>query len=145
MAYCKTIDVQHAAGGEKRLRELADWDKNSTPDMAVIFAVIEEAGAWIDSYLSKRYRTPIAVEPTPAIIRTICANEAAFIMKRNRTGVTELDQIHHEERAKMLEDISVGRVTLGVFAQPEKSSLVVDRTGTRGSRAELRKKYRGFS
>jgi len=145
LAYSDTGDVQNAVGGSERLAELTDWDEDEDPDTSVITSIISEADAWIDSFLSKRYSVPIA-SPVPRLIEAMSANESAFILKRNRSMVTEGDQIHHEERAKMLEDIATGRVTLGVFDQPAKSSLVVDKAFVRPSTLAIsREKLKGFA
>lgn len=145
MPYCTIDDVKTSVGGDRYLRELSDWDENTTADTTVIDSIIAEADAWIDSFLSKRYDVPVAA-PLPRLLVNLSANECAYILRRNRSMLTEADQMHHDERKEMLEDISRGRVTLGVLAQPGRSSLVVDKAYSRNSSKSIsRKKLWGFS
>lgn len=145
MAYCTINDVQTAVGGNRYLRELSDWDEDTDSDTTVIDSIISEADAWINTFISKRYDVPVKA-PIPRLLISLSANECAYILRRNRSMLTEADQLHHDERKQMLEDISMGKVTLGVLQQPEKSRLVVDKAHLRSSSKQIsRKKLKGFA
>lgn len=144
MAYCTQDDVEVAAGGEERLRQLADNDRNGVADSDTVSRAIAAAGAWMDGIIEKRIAVPIAT--VPQRIKDIAADEAVYIMKRWRDMATEDDREDHAERKVDLEHIAKGMATTGLDPAPPKSSLVVDKYSARSSdRAVSREKLKGYA
>ncbi len=127
MAYAALTDLEFAAGGAERLRQLTDVDGSGTPKGAAVAAVIAEAAAWVDKSIQLRYSVPLT-EPIPSLIRFMVAREAVYLLKLARDMITEADLAAHEERGKTLDAIRTGELALGVDPIPTKSSYVVDRT-----------------
>ena len=92
MAYSTQVDVEDAAGGAKRLVELADWDRDGMADVDRIAAAITKADALIDSYASKRFHVPF--NPPTTIITEHSATLAKIILARRRGQLT---QDEHDE------------------------------------------------
>jgi phage gp36-like protein len=145
MAYSTVADVQIAAGGEKSLRELSDVDNSSAINVAAVEAAIIAADATIDSHLFSRVQVPLAA-PVPAVIRTLSADEAVFILKsRRRAMVTDADLALHEARLQTLGALASGRTTLGVYPEPTKSELLrYDATDRPSDKAVSREALKGF-
>lgn len=123
MAYCVTADVQRVAGGADRLRELSDLESSGVIDAAAVTQAIEDADGWIDSYLTKRYTTPVAT--VPKALRRCSAQEAVYRLKQAKYAVEDQDKEQHEERRIWLEAISRGHATLGVDPESPKSAADV--------------------
>jgi len=144
MPYCTLADVQMAAGGSARLRELSDWEATGAIDPVIVADAIAEADAAIDEYLHKRHRV-VLQDPVPEGVRRVSAAEAAFVMRARRGMLTEADMALHEERMKRLDEIAKGVRTVGVSPLPEKSELIVDNASPRPfDKAVSREKLKGF-
>ena len=144
MPYCTLADVQMAAGGSDRLRQLSDFEATGAIDPVVVADAIAEADAAIDEYLHKRHRV-VLQDPVPDGVQRISASEAVFVMKERRGMVTETDMELHVERGKRLDDIAKGVRTVGVSPLPEKSELIVDRSSARPTDKQVsRLNTRGF-
>lgn len=145
MAYCTIADVQQAAGGAKRLRELSDFEGRNALDAAIVERAIAKADAVINTYVHRRYGVDLEA-PVPHAVTAISAEEAVFSMKADRGMVTEVDMSLHQERLRRLEEFGNGKSTLGVTPMPTKSELVVDRaSGPQSDRAIQREKFEGFT
>lgn len=145
MAYCTAADLIIAAGGEKRLRELADWDGNAVADSDVIIAAIAFADATIDGEIGKRYAVPLATEDVTTLIKNIAMDEAVYTIIRRRRQLKEDDVDNHAERMKQLSNIKLGISTMGTDPEPTKSSQVVDAQTSRDSdKATSRDAMKGF-
>ncbi len=144
MAYCAESDVQMAAGGSTRLRQLSDWENEGDVDSDVVASMISSADAWINEYLQKRHEVALE-EPIPDGIRDVSAEHAVFLMKERRDMVTEKDMQMFEHRMKRLDDIAKGVRTVGVNPLPAKSQLVVDNQSDRPTDKEVsRSTTKGF-
>ena len=144
MAYCTASDVEQAAGGEKRLRELADYDRNAIADSDTITAAIAAADSWIDGQLAKRLAVSLAV--VPELIKNISMDEAVYVLKRWRSMATENDRDDHRERLEQLVSIKKGESTVGEDPQPAASTQVVDaQTDRLSSKAVSRETFKGFA
>lgn len=136
MPYCVQADVQNAAGGEKRLKQLADWDNNAAIDAAVITDAIAAADALIDSFASKRFTVPF--NPVPEIIKRTSAELAMLHIARNRGGLSDAmqkrwDELAGTERGRegWLYQLATGVVTPGGDPLPTKhGAMVVDSVET---------------
>lgn len=77
------------------LIELADENRDGSPDTDVLEAAIQDADALIDSYLATRYVTPI--QPTPPLLRKLSLDLAVTALFARRR---ESASPSHAERAK---------------------------------------------
>ncbi len=126
MAYSTQADVQHAAGGAKRLQQLSDFDQKNAIDAAVVAKAIANADAEINEHLHKRYGVTLS-NPVPPGIVAISAELAVHDLKKARRMVSDVDMQLREAALERLQGIAKGMTTLGVSPQPEKSELVVDK------------------
>ncbi len=129
MPYCVQADIQNAAGGAKKLLQLADWDNNNAIDPAVITDAIAAADALIDSFAAKRFSVPF--NPVPEIIKRVSAELAMLSIARNRTGFTadmqkRWDELASTERGRegWLHQLATGVVTPGGDPLPAKHSTM---------------------
>lgn len=110
MAYAQRTDIEFAAGGAQRLRQLADFvGGNVDADIdAVISRAQDAADGFVNSYLANRYGTPIAA-PWQDLVR-LAAEEAVYQMKKWR-GLGEIadgDLASRKERAELLAKYQCG-------------------------------------
>lgn len=145
MAYSTLAKVQTAAGGTRRLAQLSDLEGGGLEiNLDVVNEAIAAADAWINSYVHKRHDVELP-EPVPPVVEQISADEAVFILKQRRQAITETDLRLHEERERRLADFAMGKTTLGIEPLPAKSSLVVNRVGSRPEgKSFARSKWEGF-
>jgi phage gp36-like protein len=125
MAYSTQADVTTAANGAAHLIELTDLDGTGVLDVNRLNAAIAEADSWIDSHVAKQYATPL--NPVPAKIKGLSADEATYILTRRRKAVTAEQEKEHVERQKFLEQVRDGVNTLGVDPGPPASTQVASR------------------
>lgn len=152
MPYCVQADVQNAAGGEARLKQLADWDSNAALDAAVVTDAIAAADALIDSFASKRFTVPF--NPVPEIIKRTSAELAMLTIARNRAGLSDAQQKRWDElagtergREGWLYQLATGVVTPGGDPLPTKhGTMAVDSVETTlpSDRDNSRDKLGGF-
>lgn len=90
MPYSVQADVENAVGGNKRLKQLFDWDSNGAVDVTAVDSCIAEADALIDSFASKRFTVPF--NPVPPIIKSMSARLAGLVAARRRGPMTD-DQL----------------------------------------------------
>lgn len=144
MGYSTIADVQQAAGGSKRLRDLSDFESRGAADHAIIEAAIAKADAVINTAVHKRFGVDLSPPIPPAIV-ALSAEEAVFSMKVDRGMATELDVAMHKERLERIEDFACGESTLGVSPIPGKSEMVVDKSIARSTeKAVARDSMKGF-
>jgi phage gp36-like protein len=145
VAYAAKTDLELAAGGAVRLLQLADYSGTGVVNADVVASAIAEAESIVNKSIQLRYNVPL-LEPVPGAVRALVAREAVWLMKLARDMTTEADLVAHEERRKMLEDIGAGRMSLGVYPSPLKSSAVVDRTSGQDETAAVsRESLKGFA
>lgn len=145
MAHCTEADVQFAAGGAARLRQLSDWSEPPTNriDSSVVAAAIAEADAMVDSKIQIRHAIPTDVVET---IRRKSARIAVYCLKRSRGMLSDEDIKTHELDAAWLAGFKGGETTLGVDPVPEKSEYVGDAVTDRPTdKAVSRYKLRGYA
>ncbi len=116
MAYATQTDIERAAGGLERLKEIADWDADGTVDAAVITT----AQAWADSQcdLYSRLRFAELKDSAGAVLpfaAWVAAHEAVYWLRLSRGQVSETDTAQHDERVQFLRDVGEGK---GVPASP---------------------------
>jgi phage gp36-like protein len=97
MAYSVQADVENAAGGAQRLKELADWDNNNTVDAGVVAAAIATADGLIDSFATKHFTVPF--NPVPETIKRASARLAKWEIVRSRRALTDDEQRDYDQLA----------------------------------------------
>ena len=122
MPYASLTELQHAAGGQDRLIQLADWNGDGSVDSDAVDNALLQADAFIDQYLSLRYATPIQ-NPSP-VLRGIAAEQAIYWLKQERGGVSPEENLQLENRQRQLELMRDGRLR-PEDPNPSKSSAVV--------------------
>lgn len=93
MPYTTQAELELAAGGASRFKQLADWDNDTVVDAGVIAQAQSEADGFIDSHL--RNFSPadlVALRAAPtASIKRLAAAETIFWLREKRQGVSEGD------------------------------------------------------
>ena len=135
LPYATQADVQAAAGGEERLRQLSDIDRLNAIDASVVASAVTRADTLINSYAKKRYAIPF--DTVPPIITTMSAEIAVYFMRKDRGTLSDSDRDDQVERVKWLRDLSMGVVVPDTEADPAKSEFVVDRNADRPSSKEV--------
>jgi phage gp36-like protein len=110
MAYAAQADIEFAAGGADRFKELADWNGDGTVDADVVTRAQTTADGWINGYLRLRFSTPIA-SPS-ATLKLIAADEAVFQIRKARglVAITTEDLDQRTQRISELEAMRDGKV-----------------------------------
>lgn len=113
MAYSTQSDLEDAAGGAARFNELADFDNDGAPDVAMIARAQAAADGFLDQHLRSGTHTSddlarLRLTPTTTI-RRIAADEAIFRMREQRRQVTEDDRKAQELRGAELKALQAGR------------------------------------
>ncbi len=141
MPYITQQDLENFAGGQVRLKELADWDGDGVIDAVAVNAAIANAEGLVDGFIRLRTKTPVA-NPS-ATLKRLVGEEAIYFLKysRGNFAVTDFDKEARVDRIKQLEAHRDGKARLDE-PMPEKSSAVratfieneddVSREGTKG-------------
>jgi phage gp36-like protein len=141
--YSTQADVQTAAGGAERLRQLSDVDRENAINVSVVSSAVTRADSIIDSYAKKRYAIPL--DTVPQSIATMSAQLAVYLMKRDRGMLSQDDIDQHANDVAWLRDLSRGVVVLDLEQDAERSEFVVDRNAARPSAKDVsRSKLKGF-
>jgi phage gp36-like protein len=111
MGYATKEDIDDLYG-EDLLVRVADYDRDGTPDDAVIAKALLSADEICDAYLSAQYTIPVT--PTPGVVRTCAIDIAIYKMALPRTGRTDEMRVRYEDALALLEKISTGKVGLGL-------------------------------
>jgi phage gp36-like protein len=132
MPYCTAADVQSAAGGARRLQQLADWDADTEVDTAEVDLAITDAQAEVDSYASKRWKVPLAV-PVPRVLAAKTAELAVLILLGRRSRLTDAQERQRERLDKWLEALATGKVMPDVEPTPAEAAIIRDKVVERAS------------
>lgn len=115
MPYASTADIEFAAGGPERMRQLFDWAKTGAVDASVVARAQEHADSMIDGYARLRFSVPI-LNPS-ATLRAFAAQLAVHYVRRIRGVITDSEAAEIEKQQLLwLERLSAGRV---VLSEPE--------------------------
>jgi phage gp36-like protein len=87
VAYSAQADVQSAAGGAVKLRQLSDWTNTGAIDATEVSNAIAEADGMIDGYANKIFHVPF--NPVPEIIKRKSAQIAKLLLARRRGAMTQ--------------------------------------------------------
>lgn len=115
--YTDRNGIVNTAGGEERLVQLSDYDKDGSEDADAINDAINDAEALIDSYARKLFETPFKA-PLPPIIVTMAKKLSVYNLKERRGVINDADRIEHEDRIKWLENLAAGKVDPGISPAP---------------------------
>jgi phage gp36-like protein len=112
MAYATTTDMISRFGAEEliRISTPAGQDMDGVV-ISVVDAALEDAGALMDSYIRRRYQTPLDVPP-PEIV-SCCCNMARFNLATG-DGKTCSEEVtaRYDRAMRWLRDIAKGDVRL---------------------------------
>jgi phage gp36-like protein len=111
MGYATKEDIDELYGTDLLVR-VADYDRDGTPDPAVVAKGLEGADEICDAYLSAQYTIPVV--PTPGVVRNCAIDIAVYKMALGRTGRTDEMRVRYEDALALLEKISTGKVGLGL-------------------------------
>lgn len=111
MGYATKEDIDDLYG-EDLLVRVADYDRDGTPDDAVVAKGLQAADEICDAYLSAQYTIPVT--PTPGVVKNCAIDIAVYKMALGRTGRTDEMRVRYEDALALLEKISTGKVGLGL-------------------------------
>lgn len=109
MAYC-TLDDLIERAGLVEIRQVADRDRDGTPDPDVIDAAIDDAGNLIDGYIATRYDTPLPA--VPRLVSTWAVSIARYLLHRN--GAPDHVAQDYKDAIAALKDVQAGKLALPV-------------------------------
>lgn len=111
MPYATLTDLIERAG-EAEIRQIADRDRDGTPDPEVVEAALTDADNAIDGYVFARYSRPLA--STPPVLKTWAVSIARYILHRN--GAPDHVAQDYKDAISSLKDVAAGRYALPVAA-----------------------------
>lgn len=114
--YCTQSDLETRFGAEEIL-ELTDRDADGVMDAGVLDVVIADAGATIDSYISKRYDLPLS--DTPTRLKKIACDLVFYALHQDPPEKVTSD---NTEALKFLRDIAMGRAELDIAGKEPDSA-----------------------
>ncbi len=149
MAYASSDDVQRAAGGAEKLRQLTDLQSSGEVDAVTVTESIEEAESMINSYLQMRFAVPIPDDKVPKVLRRLCARMAVYILRYDREALSDKEDDRQDSRMEWLEGVRKGEIPLDADPRLQESTSVVPQLGDRedGKFTITRQKFRnsGFA
>ncbi len=119
MSYATLSDLINRAG-DVEVRQIADRDRDGTPDPDVIEAAIRDGENMVNGYVAAKYAVPLA--SVPDLVRTWTVSIARYVLHRN----TPPDHVRtdFEDAIKALKDVAAGRLVLPVAAGEEAPATV---------------------
>lgn len=109
MTYATLTDLIERAG-EAEIRQIADRDRDGTPDPAVVEAALTDADNAIDGYVFARYARPLP--SIPPVLKTWAVAIARYILHRN--GAPDHVAQDYKDAIASLKDVAAGRYALPV-------------------------------
>lgn len=109
MSYAALSDLIERAG-DAEIRQIADRDRDGTPDPDVVEAALIDADNVIDGYVFARYSRPLP--SIPPILKTWAVSVARYILHRN--GAPGHVAQDYKDALASLKDVSAGRYALPV-------------------------------
>ena len=119
--YATATDVTLAAGGVDRLLQLTDQDTDAQEDSGIVDDAIDEAEAFINSFVRKAGREVPLPAPVPFVIVKLAGRLAVWTLKQRRDALSAADDAVHEQDITWLENLAAGKVDLGVSPAPPAS------------------------
>ena len=109
MSYATLTDLIERAG-EPEIRQIADRDKDGTPDSEVVEAALIGADNTIDGYVFARYSRPLP--SIPPVLTTWAVSIARYTLHRN--GAPDHVAQDYKDAIAALKDVQAGRYALPV-------------------------------
>lgn len=107
MPYASLADLIERAG-EKEIVQIADRNRDGTPDPDVIDSALTDADNLINGYVAVKYALPLPV--VPDLVRTWAVSIARYVLHRN--GAPEWVVTDYKDAIAGLKDLARGLVTL---------------------------------
>lgn len=111
MGYATKEDIDELYGTDL-LVKIADYDRDGTPDPAVVDKGLLAADEICDAYLSAQYTIPVV--PTPGVVKNCAIDIAVYKIALGRGSRTDEMRLRYEDALALLEKISTGKVGLGL-------------------------------
>lgn len=109
MPYATLEDLIERAG-ETEIRQIADRDRDGTPDPEVIEAALTDAENLVNGYVAAKYAMPLP--SVPDLVRTWSVSIARYVLHRN--GAPEWVEADYKEAIAALKDVARGLIALPV-------------------------------
>lgn len=119
-----TLDDMTERAGLAELRQIADRDRDGTPDPDVVAAALQDADDVIDGYLGTRYGLPLA--SVPPQLRPWAVSIARYVLHRN--GAPDHVAQDYKDAIAALKDVSRGLIALPVAVGETAPSPVTGQT-----------------
>lgn len=113
MMYASLEDLSKRYG-ESVLLSLAGTKERTLDEIKVVEA-LEDATDTINVYLASRYSLPL--NTVPAVLQRHCCYIARYFLEKNRA--TEQARKDYEDSIKFLEQVSTGKISLGISQEGE--------------------------
>ncbi len=127
--YCSQADLVERFGVQE-LAQLTDETAAASPDATEITNACDEATSLIDSYVARRYVTPL--DPVPTIVRKWACDLARKFLWKDRAGPDSVVSINADAVMAQLRDVSRGTAALpdATGVQPSVSGGIVSVTSS---------------
>ena len=102
--------------GSDELLQLTDRANTGSIDDTVITRALADADAEINGYLATRFALPLS--PVPTALEKLACDIARYRLYEDR--VTELVKDRYKDAVRFLQDVSAGKVMLGVDTANQK-------------------------
>ena len=111
MTYATLADLTERAG-DAEIRQVADRDRDGTPDPDVIAAALEDADNTVNGYVGAKYALPL--QTVPPLVVTWAVSIARYVVHGNGPPAHVIRD--YEEAIKALKDVARGLIALPVEA-----------------------------
>ncbi|CCN69785.1 gp436 family protein [Vibrio nigripulchritudo] len=140
--YCALEDMTHRFS-EDELAQLTDKDGTHGAIVAdVLTRAIEDASHTIDGYIGGRYQLPLS--STPVILKRLCCDIARYFLYDDQLGEAHQATKRYDSAIKYLEQVSSGKVQLGINAKSERPQTTSTAMMQSGGSVFGRDKSKGF-
>lgn len=136
MGYCLVQDMVDRYG-QAELAQITDREHGTTLDEAIVLRAIADASSEMDSYLTSRYRLPLAT--VPDVLGVTCADIARYLLWKDQAS--EEVRKRYEDARAWLKDLAKGFASLNLgVSQPPPSPA----SFTANNRVFTRDSLRGY-
>lgn len=140
--YC-TADDMTQRFSEEELIQLTDKDGSAEGVVvAVLEQAISDASATINGYIGGRCELPLT--SVPAILVRMACDIARYFLYDDQLGDEHQVTKRYEDAIKFLEQVSAGKVDLGISAKGERPNTTATAMMTSAGSVFSRKNSRGF-
>ncbi|MEL6183077.1 MAG: DUF1320 domain-containing protein [Myxococcota bacterium] len=110
MAYATQQEYTTRFGGQ-HVEVSADLNDDCSPDGDAITAALDDACSIIDSYIGKRYATPLA-DPAPNVIKRLTLEIADYYLSKDMGPYTEEKRQRYDDAMMFLCKVSKGELCI---------------------------------